>query len=229
MPSLERYCAYAAGKLGYRVARVKGGGIPSLINRLRDAIALAGAIVTGVVSRRPVRPLGDEASRPLPGDELMSRKMQWTNGVTIRARPTDIWPWLVQIGCRRAGWYSYDWLDNGGVPSADRIVPELQRLEVGDILPVKPTGDEGFVIRAVEAERALVLGDDNGTSTWALVLEPINTTSTRLVTRLQAWYESLAGRLMLGLVWRPIHFGMQRRQLLNLKRRVEATAAAGSR
>ena len=53
--------------------------------------------------------------------------------MTIRARRTDIWPWFVQMGWRRGGWYSYDGLDNGGVPSATRIVPELQRVEVGDV------------------------------------------------------------------------------------------------
>ena len=179
--------------------------------------------MTGVVSRRPVRPLGDEARRPLPGDELVpSAKVQWTHGITIRARPPEIWPWLVQTGCRRAGWYSYDGLDNGGVPSADRIVPELQRVEVGDIFPWTPVAEDGFVVRAVEPERALVLGDDAGSVTWTFALEPIDEASTRLITRARGDYERVAVGLMLGLVWRPIHFGMQRRQLLNLKRRVEA-------
>lgn len=204
------------------------GGDPSLVNRLRDAIRLAGVIVTGVVSRHPVRALGSEARRPLPGDELVPAKVQQTHGVTIRARPSEIWPWLVQMGCRRAGVYSYDGLDNGGVPSADRIIPELQHVEVGDILPWTPTADDGFIVRAVEPERALVLGEDTGSFTWTLVLEPIDATSTRLIARVRSWYESLAGGLMIRLVWRPIHFGMQRRQLLNLKQRVEATAAAAS-
>ena len=205
------------------------GGDPSLINRFRDAIRLTVVMVTGVLSRRPVRPLGDEARRPLPGDELVPGKVQFTNGVTIRARPIEIWPWLVQMGCRRAGVYSYDGLDNGGVPSADRIIPELQHVEVGDVLPWTPTADDGFIVRAVEPERALVLGEDTGSFTWVLVLEPIDATSTRLIARGRGWYESLAGGLMLRLVWHPIHFGMQRRQLLNLKQRVEATAAAASR
>ncbi|MBX7435367.1 hypothetical protein JDV09_25170 [Mycobacterium sp. Y57] len=201
----------------------------SFIDRLPDAIRLAGVIVTGVVSRRPVRPLGDEAGRPFPGDELVPAKAQWTHGVTIRARPSEIWPWLVQIGCRRAGAYSYDGLDNGGVPSADRIIPELQHVEVGDIFPWTPKADDGFIVRAIAPERALVLGEDTGSFTWTFVLEPIDATSTRLLARVRSWYESLAMGLMLRLVMRPVHFGMQRRQLLNLKRSVEATAAAGSR
>lgn len=198
------------------------GGDPSLVKRLGDAIRLAGAIVAGVVSRRPVRPLGDEARRSLPGDELVQAKKQWTNGATIRARPSEIWPWLVQTGCGRAGWYSYDRLDNGGVSSADRIITDFQHVEIGDILPWTPTADDGFVVRGVERERTLVLGDDQGSFTWAFVLEPIDETSTRLVTRARAWYESLAGRFIIVFIWHPIHFGMQRRQLINLKRRVEA-------
>lgn len=202
-------------------------GDTSLTSRLPDAIRLAGVMVTGVVSRRPVRPLGDEARRSLPGDELVPAKVQQTHGVTIAARPTDIWPWLIQMGCRRAGVYSYDRLDNGGVPSADRILPEFQHVEVGDILPWTPTADDGFIVRAVEPERALVVGEDTGSFTWAFVLEPIDATSTRLIARVRTWYQSLAYGLLVRLVWRPIHFGMQRRQLLNIKRRVEAAAAAG--
>ncbi|MEO3759686.1 hypothetical protein ABGB19_15530 [Mycobacterium sp. B14F4] len=197
-------------------------GDTSFVSRLPDAIRLGAVMATGVLSRRPVRPLCDEADRWLPGDELVPAKVQQTHGVTIHARPAEIWPWLVQAGCRRAGVYSYDGLDNGGVPSAERILPEFQHIEVGDILPWTPTAEDGFIVRAVEPERALVLGEDSGSFSWVFVLEPIDATSTRLIARVRSWYESLAGALMIRYVWRPIHFGMQRRQLLNLKRRVEA-------
>ena len=192
-----------------------------------DAVSEA-VMLTGVLSRRSVRRLGDEARRPLAGDDLLPQaRGRWTHGITIYARPTDVWPWLLQRGCRRAGWYSDDGLDNGGVPSAERIVPELQRVEVGDIFPWMPTADDGFVVRALEPERALVLGGDAGSLYrvgWAFVLEPIGQTSTRLITRATGDYEHFAVGLMLGLVWRPIDFGMQRRQLINLRRRVEAAA-----
>ena len=194
------------------------------MKRLRDGIRLAGVIVTGVLSRRQVRPRGDEARRPLPGDELVtSAKVHWTHGVTIGARPREIWPWLRQMGCRRAGWYSYDGLDNGGVASADSIVPEFQEADLGDIFPMTPTAEDGFVVRALEPERALVLGDPAGSATWAFVLEPVEA-ETRLISRVRATYAGFAVGVLIGLVLRPIHFGMQRRQLLNLKRRMETAA-----
>jgi hypothetical protein len=179
-------------------------------------------VLTGILARRPVRPLGDEARRPLPGDELVpSAGLRWTHGITIRARPAQIWPWLVQMGCRRAGWYSYDALDNGGVASAERIIPELQRAEIGDIFPMTPTAEDGFVVRAVDPGRALVLGDPAGAATWALVLAPVDGTTTRLITRVRAAFDRFVLGVVFALLWRPIHFGMQRHQLCNLRRLVE--------
>jgi hypothetical protein len=182
-------------------------------------------VVTGVFSRRAVRPLAGEAQRPLPGDELAPHaKLGWTHAITIDARPAEIWPWLVQMGCRRAGWYSYDGLDNGGIPSADRIVPELQQVQVGDIFLMRPKDDDTFVVRMGEPERALVLGDAAGSMSWAFVLEPVDENSTRLITGARGSYDRLALGLFLKVFWHPAHFAMQRKQLLNLKQRVEAAA-----
>jgi hypothetical protein len=194
---------------------------------LLDATLLGVAIVTGVVARRPVRPLGDEDRRPLPGDDLLAvANGRWTHAITIHAQPSDVWPWLAQMGCRRAGWYSYDGLDNGGLPSADRILPTLQRVEVGDLFPWAPTADDGFIVWSVEHGQALVLGGTAGSLyrvTWAFVLERIDDMSTRLLTRASAEYTHLAVAPWLWLIMRPIHFGMQRKQLLNLKASVEAS------
>jgi hypothetical protein len=189
---------------------------------VRDALRLVGVLVTSPVSRRPVRPLAEEAMRSLPGDELVAdAKIRWNHGITIRARPTDIWPWLVQMGCRRAGWYSHDGLDNGGAPSAERIGPELQRVQGGDIFPMTPTAQDRFVVRVAGPGRALVLGDDAGQMSWAFVLEPAGETSTRLITRSRGTIDHLAFGLMLKVFWHPLGFGMQPRQLLTLKRLVE--------
>jgi hypothetical protein len=87
-----------------------------------------------------------------------------------------------------------------------------------------PTAEDGFVVRAVEPERALILGDPSGSATWALVLEPVDDMTTRLVTRVRARFDRFVLGLVFALFWRPIHFGMQRRQLLNLRRRAEEPA-----
>jgi hypothetical protein len=201
------------------------GAVMSPVERIRDVLSLLGVLVTAVVSRRPVRPLADEATASLPGDELVAdAKIRWDHAITIRARPADVWPWLVQMGCGRAGWYSYDGLDNGGVRSAERIVPEFQQVKVSDIFPMTPKAKDRFVVRIVELERALVLGDAAGGMSWAFVLEPVDGTGTRLITRSRGAVDRLALGLMLKVFWRPLDFGMQRRQLLNLKRLGEAGA-----
>ena len=165
--------------------------------------------------------LAEERERSLPGDELVvDPKLVWVHAITIDARPAEVWPWLVQMGCRRAGWYSYDWLDNGGVPSADRIVPELQHARVGDIFPMSRKAKDTFVVRMVDPERALVIGDAAGGMTWAFALEPIDENTTRLITRVRATYDGVALALFFKLFWHPTHFAMQRKQLLNLKRLV---------
>jgi hypothetical protein len=97
-------------------------------------------------------------------------------------------------------------------------------VQVGDIFPQTPKAEDRFVGQAVEPQRALVLGDDAGSMSWAFVLEPVDERNTRLITRSMGAYDRLALGLMLKVGWHPVHFGMQRRQLLNLRRRAEAAA-----
>jgi hypothetical protein len=100
-----------------------------------------------------------EANRPLPGDDLIREPIaSLTHAITIRCSPDQVWPWLAQMGAGRAGWYSYDFIDNGGKPSAERIIPELQHVEVGFILPWLPGATDGFNILACDPGRSLVLG-----------------------------------------------------------------------
>lgn len=165
-----------------------------------------------------------EARWPLIGDELVPEiRTQLTHAVTIAAPPRQIWPWLVQMGGQRAGWYSWDRLDNGGRPSADRIVPELQHLDVGDVLPYRPSGGEGFIVLRVEPEKALVLGSSSKTfhGTWAFVLEPIGDHATRLITRYRAGpLPSLAWTVALPAI-AAVHGFMERKQLRTIKERAE--------
>jgi hypothetical protein len=128
--------------------------------RLGALLALAGFVYTLGVRRRLLRwgASNAELRQPYPGAELIPHgKRSATMAVTIDAPPSKIWPWLVQMGCNRAGWYSWDRLDNGGVPSAERIHPEWQTLSVGDRLASTPSGRTWFEVAALEFERFLGL------------------------------------------------------------------------
>lgn len=97
-------------------------------------------------------PESKEDLRPLPGDALIADpRGQITHGITIEATPEAIWPWLVQMGGQRAGFYSVDVLDNGGVPSAREIHPELQDLRVGQVIAASPEGRDGFEVLSITA------------------------------------------------------------------------------
>jgi hypothetical protein len=179
------------------------------------------------------RPPPDQA-RPVAGDDILpAAKLHKTHTTTIEAPPARVWPWLVQMGCRRAGWYSFDRLDNGGVPSADRIIPELQCLAVGDILPATPDKPGGFAVLRIEPERALVIGAPGllpggdppdappWRTTWAFALEPIGADATRLVVRVRADYRPGPKMAVVAPIMGALHEVMERRQLHNLCRRAE--------
>ena len=95
----------------------------------------------------------EEVRRALPGDELLpDADLVATRAISIAAPPAEVWPWLVQIGVGRAGAYAYDWLDRLfglDMRSSRRIVPELQGLAVGDMVPVANDGT-GLRVRAIE-------------------------------------------------------------------------------
>jgi hypothetical protein len=97
-------------------------------------------------------PRSAEPRRALDGDELLpDAGAEATDGITMAATPAQIWAWLLQMGCRRAGFYSVDWLDNGGERSSRELIPELANLEIGQIIPATPDGDDGFEVLRVEA------------------------------------------------------------------------------
>jgi hypothetical protein len=179
---------------------------------------------------RSVRATPQERTRALPGDELIEQPIgSLHHAITIRRPRHEVWPWLAQMGAgSRAGWYSYDVLDNGRRPSALWIIPELQQLAVGMLFPAGPGVTDGFTLLAFEPERFLVLGwrapDGGHVMTWAFVLEEIEHGSTRLLVRVRV----RAGARVFGLPWSvanylvsAIHFPMQRKQLMGIARRAE--------
>jgi len=198
-----------------------------------------------------IRPTREEFRRPLPGDALVLNPAATVmHAVTIAAPLECVWPWLVQMGAGRAGWYSYDWVDNGGRPSATGIIPELQHIAPGEIMPSLPGALDSFVVTAVEPQRDLILtvpaAGGGHLVSWEFFLEP-HSSGTRLLVRGRVgeqWPGGIAGRqtgplrpieriyALLAIIprWMMVplakfgHGVMQRHQLSGIKHRAEALA-----
>lgn len=169
----------------------------------------------------------DELRSVQPGDDLLpDAAFRATRAITIAAPPEDVWPWLVQVGCLRAGWYSNDLLDNLGRPSATTIVPEFQHLEVGQWVPMAPsaTPDDRTAFRVDSFAKNEWLLWTKPDSTWVWRLIPIDNGGTRLVTRVRAardWHHPLGATLAVVLMEFG-DFAMMRRMLRGIKARAEA-------
>ncbi len=167
----------------------------------------------------------DELARVMPGDALIPTPTDTaTQVVTVNAPPDDIWPWLVQMGYQRGGLYSYDWLDRlfGFLDrsSANRILPEFQRLAVGDTILLGP---EELTVAAIEPGRALVLRyEARGMEwVWQFGLYPLDDNRTRLISRGTERVPNTAAMWLFMRVTEPAAFVMTRGMLLGLKARAE--------
>jgi hypothetical protein len=174
----------------------------------------------------------DEVAAELPGDELLPHAVwEATRAVDIEARPEDVWPWLVQMGAHpRAGWYSYDWADNGRIPSASEIRPELQELAVGDVLPMTAGSTSGFTVEAIDPGRALVLRsqDEDGTVTATFVLKPVGAGTSRLVHRVRFRVRPTPRGVAFAVMMDVSDFIMSRRTLLGIRDRAQRRAAGAT-
>jgi len=181
------------------------------------------------------RATGREHLLALPGDEMIRHAAgSLTHAITVHCNRRELWPWLIQMGADRAGWYSYDMLDNGGRPSADRILQGLQGPSVGAVFPALPGRRDGFVLLENEPTHWLVLGwpspDGDLVVTWAFMLHEIDDHTTRLIVRARASdeyrFHGLPNAMGL-LLARAVHFVMERKQLLEIARRAESHRQQG--
>lgn len=224
-------------------ALVQGGSVTTSARRLGALLSLLAGVYALGARPRMLRAgaSDDEVRAPFPGAGVIpGGERTATMAVTIDAPPARVWPWLVQMGCDRAGWYSWDRLDNGGVPSAEQIRPEWQHLAVGDRLASTPSGRAWFEVALLDPERFLGLRapidlrerrpfDTSGPRPrfyvdvlWGFQLTELPGQRTRLVV---SGYASarpwLLQRIADLVFWEPAHWIMQTRQLANLKRRAE--------
>ena len=172
----------------------------------------------------------DETDASLLGDELVpSPRITYTRAIPIDSAPEEIYPWIVQLGAERGGWYSYQWFETNilrcKIVNADRIHEEWQDLNVGD--KVKMCPDENmppaYKVARIEPNQAIVLGhqeDGNWVEVWQFILVPQTDGTTRLVIRSRSAAE--------GWFWdiiRPGEFIMMRGMMLGIKERAEAMVA----
>jgi hypothetical protein len=200
--------------------------VTRLIGYAGVAIGLYATLARRTVLTRGATPA--EIAGPAPGDEIILDPVSVsTMATSYNAPPEQIWPWLVQMGTGRGGWYSWDLIDNFGRPSAEAILPGHQSLAVGDLLPASRSGDRAFEVASIEHERHLVLRATWGSgvvvdSTWSLDLRPSADGGTRLVVRSRT-----TGRprgLVQLMEWglhEPGHLLMQTRQFTGLRVRAE--------
>ena len=225
--------------------RKDGGGVSirTILESLAGAAYMAAAIVLRPLFLPRLRRWGATAAelqRALPGDELVPQpRVGYTQVLTIHAPVEAVWPWLVQIGQGRGGFYSYEVLENlvgCDIHNADRILPEFQGLNTGDGIRLHPQIPP-LPVAVLEPQRALLLYSDepigqqpDGASppeyfatTWLFYVEGLADGSTRLISRYRLGYTP---RLGSDLAYRgfvePISAVMQRKMLLGIKERAEA-------
>jgi hypothetical protein len=205
--------------------------------------ALASGYLGMLVMARRQRHWGatdQEITRPLPGDDLLpAAKLQSTHAITIAAPAEQVWLWLAQMGyAGRAGMYSYDVLERRlGARNSDRLNPDLAPLAAGDQMPFAP--GLPMTVAMADPPHALVLwqvvtggkavdpGEPPGEEfygwSWAFVLQPVDASTTRLLTRMRITYQPTAKWApYVHLLLEPGHFVMGRRQLLGLRQRTQA-------
>jgi hypothetical protein len=164
----------------------------------------------------------EELERPMPGDEIVERPtFNATRVVTIAARPEEIWPWIVQMGVTRAGWYSYDLLDNLGRPSARGILPQFQNPMIGDVIPMSPDGKQGMYVKDFEQDRWMLWWDGKGGMSWSWGLYPVDEGHTRLITRVRMRYKWLSPSIVFDMLVEFTDIIMMRKSILGIKERAE--------
>lgn len=174
--------------------------------------------------REPILTWGateSEAAARLPGDELLEdADGVATRAIEIDAPPSAVWPWIAQMGpAPRGGAYTYDWIENLfglDMHSADRVLPEFQHPEVGDVIGY---GRNRMRVELVEPEHSLAWRSEDGNWVWTFVLEPSDG-STRLISRNRFRLPTLGTRIGM-LPMEPASLVMERKMLRGIKERSE--------
>jgi hypothetical protein len=185
----------------------------------------------------------EELVGPLPGDDLVPEPAsQSTRAITVRAPAAQVWPWVVQLGADRGGFYSYDWLENLfrlGIHSADEVVPQWQQRDVGDLVHADAAGTGGWYVARVVPGEALVLQMANVGAgrpmrrdellrwefLWTFALREAGDGTTRLLVRERVGFGNRWTRALMAPVG-LVSFVMTRKMLRGIRDRAEARPTA---
>lgn len=173
-----------------------------------------------------------EAHGPMPGDDVVPRaEFIATRAITIAVPPERVWPWIVQLGYGRAGFYTYDLIDNASQPSADRVIEEYQHPAAGDLMPMYKEVHGlaiAYTVTAFEANEWMVWvhrphPTERPDSTWTWRLTALPDGGTRLVTRMKQDYRwETPGLAFFNFILMEMgDLAMERRMLIGIKRRAE--------
>lgn len=135
----------------------------------------------------------EEVKVKMPGDGIViTAHFNATRAISINSTPENIWKWIIQIGSKRAGWYSIDWIDNGGIDSSREILPEFQKIENGYFVPFTPDQKNGMWVKEFKEPEYILWIDKEGNATWLWHLKKISDSETRLITRLRTRYKFMS-------------------------------------
>ena len=174
----------------------------------------------------------DERQRALPGDALApDAGYVTTRAVTIEAPAQAVWPWLVQMGQDRGGFYTHNWVERllrSGIPDVHELHPEWQQLEVGDLVRTNhDIGGQpmGWPVAAIEHGRSIVVRSKSlPAGTYAFMVRPIDGNRTRLIVRDRAaWKPSEVPFAVL--VFEPLHAYMEMGLIQGIRQRAESSVA----
>ncbi|PKL83067.1 MAG: hypothetical protein CVV24_06800 [Ignavibacteriae bacterium HGW-Ignavibacteriae-3] len=132
----------------------------------------------------------DEINQSFNGDDIVKKPhFVGTRAISIKAPPSEVWKWIIQIGSARAGWYSIDLIDNANVPSSREILQEYQKIEIDYFIPFTPDQKNGMWVKEFKDSEYILWWDKKGNGTWGWYLYQSESGGTRLITRLRTRYD----------------------------------------
>ena|SRR4030042_3202296 len=164
----------------------------------------------------------EEVKAKMPGDEIVkTAHFNATRAISINATPENIWKWIIQIGSKRAGWYSIDWIDNGGIESSKVLLPEFLKIETGYFIPFTPDQKNGMWVKEFKEPEYILWVDKEGNATWLWYLKKTSDTEIRLITRLRTKYKFFSIWLIYYILYDFGDIIMMKKCMKGIKERAE--------